>query len=212
MRIAEGRLIVSGVVLTVLIALVRYVSAPDPCPPQFKRFTHPTFSLCYPWSWRIQSVLKRSERPPSHAPWLEFSVSGGDGAFFTVDVIPVNPTDFPPTMLDGEGAIERYALENGFVSRLQQRSMRLHKRVGSSEAILDGWRVRHRILQGSMNETGAPVTIGVTTGLVDDQVLLFTQLVPSALRAVVDTKTDTLDVFRKMRQTVTVNAQKARPR
>src|SRR5262245_25982749 len=93
-------------------------SSEPPCPAQFKRFTNPTFSLCYPWSWRTQSVLKKSERPSWHAPWLEFMVLGADGAFFSVDVIPLSTTDFPPTMLDREAAIDRYALENGFVSRM----------------------------------------------------------------------------------------------
>ena len=206
--------------LVVLLALAGCSSGP-PCPPQFKRFTHPTFSVCYPWSWRIQSVVKKSERPPSHAPWLEFLVIGGD-SYFTVDVMPVNPTDFPPTMPDRERAIERYALETGFVSRLR-RSMRLHERLGSSEDILNGWSVRNRILQGYMGgpsvyeagkiyEMPTPVTIGVTTGVVDDQVLLLTQVVPATLRVAVDTKTQTLDVFKQIRHTLTVNTQKAVPR
>lgn len=206
-----------------LIVMSSCAQSSEPrCPPQFKRFTNPTFSLCYPWSWRTQSVLKKSERPPSHAPWLEFIVSAGDGAFFSVDAIPLSTTDFPPTMLDRDAAIDRYALENGFVSRMASR-YQLHKRLGSSEAILNGWRVRNRILQGSMDgpstydagnfyETRTPVTIGVTTGLVDDQVLLFTQFVPAALSVAVDTNTHTREVFRKIRQTVTINTHQARPR
>ena len=196
----------SGVVLAVLLALVRYSSAPDPssCPAGFKRFTHPFVSLCYPKGWH-------GPPPANDFDGLQLTLMGGASVLFAVDVLPVSSMDLPPTMLHREQAIDRYAYENGFVSRLQLRGLRL-RASGANETIdNNGWTLRHRVLQGSTSgpetydfgkfyQTQVPVAVGLTTALVNDHVVLLTQVIyptsPEAYQR-------TIDAFREIRRTMT---------
>ena len=202
MRITEGRLIVGVAVLIVLLAVVRYAAAPDPsqCPPQFKRFTHPVVSLCYPKGWQRQSESRGSA----------LVLFGGANVLLAVDVLPVSPTDFPPARPQHEEAIDRYVLEKGAVSRLRRNGLRLRARGALETIDTNGWLLRHRVLQGSTDgqstyEAGkiyqmpVPVTVGLTTALVNDHIVLLTQYVASGSPEELQRSMDT---FRAIRRTL----------
>jgi hypothetical protein len=180
-----------AMLLVVLLPMGGCSSGPS-CPPRFKRFTHPSVSLCYPETWQRLSIPERSAN--SRAPWLVLVLQAPGGGMFSVDVLPVSPTDFPLTMLNREDAIDRYAYANGIVARLiEDRALRKEGTAAMTVEMLNGkWRVRHRIFQGSMGgpstydfgkiyESRTPMTIGLTTGLVGDHVVLFTQYAPAAI-------------------------------
>ena len=185
----------------------------DPrCPPGFKRFTHPALSLCHPEAWRDGFPPGSVMPPDSRMSWSVLTLHIPDGGMFSVEVMPVSPTDFPLTMPNREEAIDRYAYAIGMVSGLKLR-MRLDVAAGAvTEELLNGrWRVHHRIVKGSdvafsayeagkIYESRMPMLVGLTTGLAGDQVVLITQVVPSTSV----TSPRTLRTFADVRNTITV--------